>query len=533
MQNIKKLLSSPAPLALLGLLIALSLSLITIVPLRDVATRYAPMADAFAAGNWSNAFHPRVPPLLPVLAGVVALLTGCGGFLATKLVGCTFFALAVFPLYGIFKRVFNSNTAWLSCLLYVFSSHLLRIASSGLRESVKSFAFILAIYGLLRLFQERRSLPGYLWLGLGSALLILCRVDGLLFALLIGLSAFFLELREGNSFQTPWRSMLAGLLVMALIAPTLAYNLSRIGYPVPEGRFAVIISKVESRLSGRQETITRNRQAPAVAAPEVLICQHEGHPASRTAVLIDFLGGVFKGFYPYFFLPALPVIAWRLARRKMSVEEKILLAALLGHTALLILQIGVYDQYLYVSRRYLLPAAPLAFGWTAMAVLLCNEWLRSKLKSKTYGLLAIALPSLIGALLLLDATAPILKVQLSEKKRLQQEALFKCAAWIKSDYKQSKREVHIRAFDPNSYLSDQRPYIYEGALSGMAYIAGGTSIAPELLDECLSGKELDYLVVKGQNSLEATKVKGYRPCHQEKAGAAEYYIFKPAMESPQ
>lgn len=44
---------------------------LTDIPVRDVAHRYAQMADAFARGDFSYAFHPVVSPsiqLLPVLS---------------------------------------------------------------------------------------------------------------------------------------------------------------------------------------------------------------------------------------------------------------------------------------------------------------------------------------------------------------------------------------------------------------------------------------------------------------------------------
>ena len=44
--------------------------------LRDTAVRYAPMADAFAAGNWEYAFHPRVNCLHPLISGIITRITG-------------------------------------------------------------------------------------------------------------------------------------------------------------------------------------------------------------------------------------------------------------------------------------------------------------------------------------------------------------------------------------------------------------------------------------------------------------------------
>lgn len=42
--------------------------------------RYAPMADAFAAGDWFHAFHPRFGALFSVLTGLFATLGFRGTF---------------------------------------------------------------------------------------------------------------------------------------------------------------------------------------------------------------------------------------------------------------------------------------------------------------------------------------------------------------------------------------------------------------------------------------------------------------------
>ena len=46
----------------------------------DTAKFYAPMARAFAAGNYERAFYPTIPPLMPVLGGLKAKLISFDGF---------------------------------------------------------------------------------------------------------------------------------------------------------------------------------------------------------------------------------------------------------------------------------------------------------------------------------------------------------------------------------------------------------------------------------------------------------------------
>lgn len=108
---------------LLALMLALPLVFLTTVPPVDVASRYVPMATAFADGNWAYAFHPRVPVLFPVLGGGFVFLTGCDGFFGVKLASTLLFALAVFPLFALFLRILSRKYAvWGGDLLSVLPS---------------------------------------------------------------------------------------------------------------------------------------------------------------------------------------------------------------------------------------------------------------------------------------------------------------------------------------------------------------------------------------------------------------------------
>ena len=238
----------PCLIFVLSLLLCTSLSSLNDIPERDVACRYAAMAEAFAAGDWTYAFHPRIPPLLPCCAGVVAWLTGCSGFVAAKTVSILFFAACVFPLYGIFLRTFNENIARWGCVLLMFSSHLLRIAVSGLRDSSKGLAIIIACYAILCIWQQRTKLAGYLWCACGAALLTLTRGDCVLYALLFLATIFVFELYRRGAFFFPWRTVMALFVYLLCLSPQLAYNYRTIGYPVPEVRYGMILNKLEHRL---------------------------------------------------------------------------------------------------------------------------------------------------------------------------------------------------------------------------------------------------------------------------------------------
>lgn len=134
------------------------------VTMTDSITRYAPMADAFARGDWELVFHPRFGVLFEVLCGCVCRLTGLPGAKAIQVVSTGFVALSGIPLFFVAKRLFGASVAWWSLALLFVSDDLTRYAMDGLRDPGKCLAFALMAYGAV----TRRT--G--WLGLGLFLLV-------------------------------------------------------------------------------------------------------------------------------------------------------------------------------------------------------------------------------------------------------------------------------------------------------------------------------------------------------------------------
>ena len=134
------------------------------VMMTDSITRYAPMADAFARGDWELVFHPRFGVLFEVLCGCVCRLTGLSGAKAVQVVSTGFVALSGIPLFFVAKRLFGASVAWWSLALLFVCDDLPRYAMDGLRDPGKCLAFALMAYGAV----ARRT--G--WLGLGLFLLV-------------------------------------------------------------------------------------------------------------------------------------------------------------------------------------------------------------------------------------------------------------------------------------------------------------------------------------------------------------------------
>ncbi|MBQ7732016.1 MAG: glycosyltransferase family 39 protein [Lentisphaeria bacterium] len=212
------------------------------IPGNDMASRYAPMTEAFAAGDWRVAFHPRFGMLFSAVTGTVCRLTGLNGFRSCQAVSLVFFLLAVFPLWRIFKRIWGERVAATGCFLYLMCSFLTRYAYYGLRETWKTFGIALGVWGVMAVLHAPRRRRGYLIAAAAGAFLIAVRGDGAFYALVLLLAAAKIEM--GMFRRLPVRTFLCGLLLLVLISPQLYYNYEKLGYPVPESRHAQLLKRM-------------------------------------------------------------------------------------------------------------------------------------------------------------------------------------------------------------------------------------------------------------------------------------------------
>ena len=116
-----------------------------------------------------------------------------------------------------------------------------------------------------------------------------------------------------------------------------------------------------------------------------------------------------KGIYPYFNLPAVAVMIYLYKTRQWCKAYTLLLVVYAAANLLILLQIFIADQTLVVSRRYLLPLAPVLFIFTA----LFWELSISKLPAYWQKILLFAL----AGLLIFDAYRPALKDYTSRRRR--------------------------------------------------------------------------------------------------------------------
>lgn len=181
----------------------------------DVLVRYAPMAEAFAAGDWADAFHPRFCVLFQVLSGSVVKLFGVSGLQACQIVAILFWGLSFPALWAVLRRVFDDLTAYIASLLLFVSVDLFLYAADGWRDDCRILPILLLVLSFQYLMSEdakERTVGSSIAMSAAQVLSIPLRVDCL------PISTFFLGLFVLLAFVRRSRAV--------LIAPILAWTLS-------------------------------------------------------------------------------------------------------------------------------------------------------------------------------------------------------------------------------------------------------------------------------------------------------------------
>lgn len=502
-----------------ALLLSLLLAYFADVPERDVATRYAPMAESFAAGKWAYAFHPRVPMLYPVLCGVLVRIGGITGFTAAKLVSAGCFAASVFPLFSVMRRIFGERTATGALLVYIVNPFMLRLAGTGLRENMKCLLLVLIVHAIFLIRENPDSFARYLYLGLGAGTVMITRSEMILFCGVVLFAVMFWEARwsletvradsEANPARkkyvpAPYRSLAGTLLTAGLVFLPAVVNYAVFGLPTPEVRYLTIFESVFGRAPSLADAALIAVLAPfaMAAAAKILARIFAG---KRLKPMLIACGGAFtaflavlfvrqmlradseimkeffltfeRAFDPLWTVPALVGLAFRLRDREFSSGEKLLLAFIAAHTGIIAIQL-LYEQKLTFSVRYLLPVSPLGFGWTfygvtVIAGLAARYIPRVSMRTAMTVLLSAYV---LGALF--HCLGPILKDYFEPRHKAVRNGTLRLAALFRADPPAQSRAAEPK-FELNVYESCAAPGMFfedDGKYIVSAYLAGGRCV---------------------------------------------------------
>ena len=511
---------TPRLFFLAALLLAVPLAYFADIPERDIATRYAPMAEAFATGKWVYAFHPRIPMLYPALCGVLVWLGGITGFTAAKILSVACFAASVFPLFSVMKRVFGEKTAAGAVLVYIVNPFMLRLAGTGLRENMKCLLLILIVHAIFLIREDPDSFARYLYLGLAAGIVMITRSEMILFCGLVLFGVMFREARwsldaaqsnlEANPARkkfvpVPYRSLAGTLLAAGLVFLPAIVNHAVFGLATPEIRYLHMFEKMFGRAPTLIDAAMIAGLTPfAMAVAAKLLARVLAGKSLKPVLTV--CGGVFaaglaflfirqmlradsevmkeffltfeRAFDPLWTAPALIGLAFRLRDHVFSSGEKLLLAFIAVHTGVIAAQLLFYDRTLTFSVRYLLPVSPLGFGWTSCGVTVIAGLLARYLPhvSMRAALNVLLIAYVLGALF--HCLGPILKDYFEPRHKAVRNGTLQLAALFRAN-SPAHSQTAPPEFDlidyescaaPGMYFEDNNKYIVS------AYLAGGRRV---------------------------------------------------------
>lgn len=196
----------------------------------DACARYAPMADAFARGDFYYAFHPRFGLIFEVLSGVLTFVTGLPGVYTVQITAFLFLALTGVVMFAFVRRLgAREEVAWWTFVLVLLAPDFFRYALDGLRETGKCLVFALVAFAVVSKCGAAFALALFLYItlftyGFGAASV-----------LLFLWSVWFLWHREPSRLALPIVGWALGTAVVTVF--THAYT----GHWVPAPQFISLL----------------------------------------------------------------------------------------------------------------------------------------------------------------------------------------------------------------------------------------------------------------------------------------------------
>ncbi len=467
-------------------------------PFPDVMMYYAPMMRELGAGNWSQAFYPRIPPLF-ILSGAPFVWLGMDGYVAAKATSSLYLALSVFPLFLLMKRVFGRPAAALSVWLMVLFPSLLSYSSTGLRESAKIFYFLVIAYGLVVFLRERKWWPPLL-VCLGVAGLSLTWGGGLG----VGVVAFAIllvtEMRHpqggAKMMAFPFRTLLLTMLLAIVLAPWIAYVYRCSGYPVTDMRHSALLDRLGRPLdrlgligeAGMPDDAIRrvemyaffnwrqhwDRQLLRIghADPDRMLSPEflRREPTGIAHIYRSIINEIINGLGSLYLMIGIGVIIWRVRHGRWLREELLLAGLVVSCLLLMVVTIG------WLNVRYVVMVAPLILGWAACGILSFGKWIRTRFSSRVWQ--GVQGATVIVVLVCLYNGTDRLWQYKSEKQRDEWQAVHVAADWISEEGEAlvpaEQEPLHSTLIN---YHSGRTPVIM-CENPAVAYYAGGDYFIP-------------------------------------------------------
>ena len=349
-------------------------------PANDVAGCYARQVREFAAGNWPAAFFHMSPPLVIVLAGLLAKLA-VPPFAALKIMSGAFFVAGLWPLRRLLQRALApKHVAW-GCLLYAVCPRLIRYATMGTLDSAKAFFLLWLAVALLEYSESRRWKP--LLLGaVAAACFALARPEAVFFLPLFLVCLWGLSFSASRWLRRPlgvWRTvrdtgvfvLVAGLLCL----PQVLYVQKACGYPALDSRQATVIQRALAA-AGLGHPPSLPPAPTAGLQPRADILPEDVHSFGRN------IRETIKGLDNVLLCLALIGIVPLLRRRGWGRTDTVCLAIILYNIALFLAN-G------FVTKRYITPTTPFLLAWSVAGIVVLKTRVLDRLHRRLFAVVAV------------------------------------------------------------------------------------------------------------------------------------------------
>lgn len=393
------------------LLCALAVIGVYSYPTTDIAGYYGPLTAEFATGNYQASVYHSIPPLVPILAGIVAK-TGLGSFTALKIVSTLFFLAGAIPMYRISKRLVPTIAPEWSVALYLVCPRLFRYGTGGGVDGAKFFLLLICVERLMSYVET----PRYRTLGhaaLFIAALSLCRAEGVLylplFMIIIAAAHWHGRTHLGQMVVDSTRSIAVVLgLTLLLCCPWLIYQYTTTGWPALDSRQAWKMRQILA-MTGVTEA-----PPPLFAVPEQ--CTYQ--PAEVLTLARNLKEGL-KGMFPPFLVLSLIGLLYQWRKRTVhSTKLTVIAIAVVMYNIVLFTGIG------YVAKRYAAAGIPFLLPWVPVTAILAYNWMERHWSRSMHPALRprIVISALVIVICLWDSTGKARGSYRSHRRTIQQDA---------------------------------------------------------------------------------------------------------------
>lgn len=294
---------------------------------------YIAMSHAFSISDWNRAFLDSIPPLFPVMAGLVCKL-GFTPWSSATLVSGLFCALAIFPLYGTLCFFMEKKYAAWGVLFYILAPKLMRWGFAPMTDGCRLFFFMLPIYFMFSFYRNKKVVT-LVWLGISLSLLALVRGEGILFAPVILFALLLLCFKSGGYKFTPdffRKSVLYCLITMfaviVVMSPRLFQVYQKTGFPATDIRVANQFKKYYEKVFAASQQLPKEQDIAVYSftnSPNaVLLKVVDKRNRLSVKYMIEFLQNIVRGAYEVYFVLAMLGMILLLVWRQWTLEYGIL-----------------------------------------------------------------------------------------------------------------------------------------------------------------------------------------------------------------